>query len=100
MEKEAEPTSCHPRHSDSTPVTERQSVCLTHSDNTKASEFGAEQGLLQGRWVAHALKGLQLLESFQQSPFMGKVRGGAWVVVADFLVSDPLFLRLGHGQVL
>ena len=41
----------------------------------------------------------QIPISFQQSPFIGKVREGV-VIVANFLVSDPFFLRSGHGQVM
>ena len=38
------------------------------------------------------LKNPGLPESFQQSPFIGKVRGGLWLVIAN--VSVP-----GHGQI-
>ena len=48
--------------------------------------------------AAYALKNPQLLEGFQPSPFIGK-GGGPWLVVANFLVSDHLFLRSGHRQV-
>lgn len=48
--------------------------------------------------AAYALKNPQLLESFQPSPFIGK-GGGPWLVVANFLVLDHLFLRSGHRQV-
>ena len=53
--------------------------CTVRPSNTKTSEFGAEKALLQGharRRVAHALKSPELPESFQQSPFLGKVREG------------------------
>ena len=45
--------------------------------STETPEFGTQKGLLgqARRWVAHALK-TQLPESFQQSPFLGKVREG------------------------
>ena len=45
------------------------------------------------------LKNLKLLESFQQKPFDRKNEAGVWLVVANFLVSDLLFLRSGPGQV-
>ena len=38
-------------------------------------------------------------ESFQQAPLKEKGEGGAWLVVANFLASDPLFLRSDHGQI-
>lgn len=47
-------------------------------DKTEMSEFGAERGSLQGHArsrVASALKDPQLLESFQQSSFIGKEGG-------------------------
>ena len=36
---------------------------------------------------------------FKQVPLKAKGEGWAWLVVADFSVSDSLFLRSGHGQV-
>ena len=38
-------------------------------------------------------------ESFQQAVLKAKGVGGAWLVVATFLVSDALMLRSGHGEV-
>ena len=46
------------------------------------------------------LKNPELPKSFQAKPFYWKGEGGAWLVVAHFLVLDPLFLRSGHGQVM
>ena len=37
-------------------------------------------------------------ESFQQAPLKAKGEGRAWLVVANFLASDPLFLRSGRDQ--
>lgn len=53
-------------------------------NNVEMSELGADKGLLQSlcrakRQVTHALKIPELPESFQESPFIGKVE------------------RLGHG---
>lgn len=33
-------------------------------------------------------------------PVKAKGKGWAWLVVGDFSVSEPLFLRSGHGQVM
>ena len=65
------------------------SLCAQHParpNNTKMSEFGAEKILLQGharKWVAHAAK-----------PFYKKGEEEMWLVVANFLVSDPLFFEV------
>ena len=74
-----------------TKVLPNASPCARHTvnrNNTKMSACGAEKGLLQGcarKQVAHALK----------TP---KGEGGAWLIVENFSVSDPLFLRSGPGQ--
>ena len=34
--------------------------------------------------------------TFSEKPFYGKDEGGLWLVVADFLVSDPSLLKSGH----
>ena len=44
-------------------------------------------------------KNPKVTQSFQQAPLKAKGEGWVWLVVADFLVSDPLSLRSGHGQV-
>ena len=45
-------------------------------------------------------KNPKVTESFQQAPLKAKGEGWAQLVVADFSVSDPLFLRSSHGQVI
>ena len=51
------------------------------------------------RWVALALRTSNFPKAFTK-PFSRKGGdGAAWVAVADFLVSEPLFLRSGHNQV-
>ena len=45
------------------------------------------------------LKKTQTPPKLSAKPFYRTGEGGAWLVVAEFLVSDPLFLRSGHGQV-
>ena len=45
-------------------------------------------------------KNPKVTESFQKAPLKAKDEGWMWLVVSGFLVSDPLFLRLGHGQVM
>ena len=45
-------------------------------------------------------KNFKVTESFQQVRIKEKDEGWTWLVVAEFLVSDPLFLRSGHGQVM
>ena len=46
--------------------------------DTKTLEFGADNGLLRAcrEMAGSCLKNSELLESFQQSPFLGKVREG------------------------
>jgi hypothetical protein len=44
------------------------------------------------RWVDHALKRPNSLKAFSKT-FSRKGEGEAWLVVADFLVLNPLFLR-------
>ena len=44
-------------------------------------------------------KNPKVTKSFQQAPLKAEAKGGMWLVVAAFLVSDPLLLRLDHGQV-
>ena len=44
-------------------------------------------------------KNPEITESFQQVPLKAKGDGWAWFVVADFSVSDALFLRSSRGQV-
>ena len=66
--------------------------------STKTSEFGTEKGLLQihtRRRVAHALRTLFFSKAFLKA----RCEGGAWLVVTNFLVSYPLFLRSAHDQV-
>ena len=46
-----------------------------------------------------ALRTPKVTESFRQSPFKAKYEGGVWWVVANFLGSDPLFLKSDHSQV-
>ena len=44
-------------------------------------------------------KNPKVTENFQQTPLKAKGEGRAWLVVANFLVSNPLQLRSGHGEV-
>ena len=48
--------------------------------------------------MAHALKAPNAPKNFHK-PFYSKDEGGMWLVVAKFLMSDPLFLRFVYGQV-
>lgn len=48
--------------------------------------------------MGHDLKATNS-KTFLQKPFYSKDEGGMWSVVANFLMSDPLFLRLSYGQV-
>ena len=67
--------------------------CPVRPNNTKTLESGTEKGLLQGharRRVAHALNSCTS-ESFQQSPFLGKVREGCgylWKLLVRFFVPE------------
>lgn len=61
--------------------------------------WSLEFGLLQDharRWVAHTLTP-KLLKAFIKDFFKAKGKRGAYLVVANFLVSDPLFLKSGHS---
>ena len=49
--------------------------------------------------MPHVLKNPKLLESFQQRPWIEKMREGVSLVVANFLLSDSLYLRSSHGRV-
>ena len=81
-------------------------MCLMHSEvknNTKTSEFGAEKGLLQGharRLVAQALKTPNSSRKLSAKHFYredgGAGGGDGGLVVANILVSDPLFLHSSH----
>ena len=44
-------------------------------------------------------KNSRITESFQQRPLRARGEGEVWLVVANFLMSDPLFLKSGHNQV-
>ena len=62
------------------------------------SKFGAEKGLWQGhvkRWVAYTIKSPNFPKA-SAKPSYRKGEGRGWLAVANFLVSDPLFLRSGH----
>ena len=50
------------------------------------------------RWVAPVLRAPNLLKAFMKALLKAKGEGGAWGV-ADFLVSNPLFLKSSHGKV-
>ena len=70
------------------------------ANNTQTLELGTEKGLLQGharRWVAHALQTPMLLKAFIKALLKALVEGGRCLAVTNFL-SEPLFLRSGHGQ--
>ena len=62
------------------------------------SKFGAEKGLWQGhvkRWIAYTIKTPNFPKA-SAKPSYRKGEGRGWLAVANFLVSDPLFLRSGH----
>ena len=42
----------------------------------------------------------QTLGKLSGKPFHRKKEGGPWLIVANFLVSDHLFLRSGHSKVM
>ena len=81
-------------------VIECKSVCLLHSEAKQYQSIGIWSrerftAGLQKELGGSCLKIPKLPQSFQQSPFLGKVRE-AWLVVANILVSDPLFLHSSH----
>ena len=63
------------------PVTKRKSACVGRPSNTKMLAFGAEKGPCKETGGSCPKKS-GLLEGFQQSPFIGKVKW-AWLVVAN-----------------
>ena len=46
--------------------------------------------------MAPALKPPETPQSFQQTSFLGKMTEGVWLVIANLLGSNPLFLRSSH----
>ena len=82
-------------------ISKHKSMWLTERpNNIKMSEFGAEEGLLQGqarRWVAYALKPLTPWKLSAQ--LFSTNWGGGVVSHCKHPRSDPLFLRSAHGQV-
>ena len=88
----------------SSSVTEITSPCAWHtvmSVNTK------HYSLEQRKFITGSYKEMggscpqtpKVTESFQQVPLKAKGEGWVWLVVTDFSLSDPLFLRPSHGQV-
>jgi len=76
-------------------------MCPTHSEarQTETYDFGAQKGLLQGhsrRMGGSCPPRPHTLLGFQQSIFKGKVRGGLWLVVPNFLVWESFVLAAVH----
>ena len=71
------------------------------SINTKTLEFGTERFItdLCKEMGGSCPRSPKVTESFQQTPLKAKGEGGSWLAVANFLVSNPLLLRSGHGEV-
>ena len=69
--------------------------CIVRPNNTKMSEFETET---QGGGSPMPQKP-QTPQKLSAKPFSIKGGGGAWLVVAHFLVSEPMFLRSGYSQV-
>ena len=77
------------------------SLCAWYTvrpNNTTILEFGAEKGPCK-EMGGSCLKNSKGPEIFHQSPFKSQRWGRGVVSRANLLVSDPLFLRSGHGQV-
>ena len=84
----------------------KRSLCTQHTvrpNNTEMSEFGAQKGLLQShikKLVAHAQKRTELPQRVSTKHFQRQDEGGTWLIAANFLVSESLFLASVHvGQV-
>ena len=81
------------------PVTEHKFLCSMASEAKQSgmSEFGAENGVLQGharRWVACAQQKHKLPKGFQQSVLKGQVRVST-LVAANFLAQEnPLSTKV------
>ena len=54
---------------------------------------------ITGPCIAYALRTPKLLKAFCKAVLNRKGEGGAWLLVAYYLESKPLFLKSGHGQV-
>lgn len=81
-----------------------KSLCLLHSKAKQYQNVSLEQRkvyyrALQGdRWL-NSYKP-QLPRKLSAKPFSWEGEGEAWLAVTNFLVSDPLPWRSGHGQVM
>ena len=81
-----------------------KSLCLLHSKAKQYQNVSLEQRkvyyrALQGdRWLNYYKP--QLPRKLSAKPFSWEGEGEAWLAVTNFLVSDPLPWRSGHGQVM
>ena len=76
---------------------------LTHSEAKQYQHVGVcnREMFTAGptrRWVDRALKRPNSLKAFSKT-FSRKGKEEVWLLVADFLVLNPLFLRSNHSQV-
>lgn len=71
-------------------------------NNTKTSELRAEKRFTSWpckKMDGSCLKNPKLTKLSEEKPFHRKREGGPWLIVANFLMSDHLFLRSGHNGV-
>ena len=77
------------------------SICPSQSEAKQYQNVGiwSRDRFIEGharRQVARALKPQKLAAK----PFSRKGERDAWLIVVNVLVSDPLFLRSGHSQLI
>lgn len=88
-------------------VMEHKSMCPTYSEAKQCRNVWAWS---RQRFIAEPLQSKKTGDSRPKNPwtpwklsgkpFYRKGEVGTWLAVANFLVSDPLFLRSGHSQVM
>ena len=76
-------------------------MCLTHSEVKQYQNVRvwSRERFIAGLckdMVGSCLKKPRTPRKLSAKPFYREGEGGMWLVVANFLVSDPLFLRSGH----
>ena len=82
-----------------------QCTCQMHSKGKQypTVRIWNRESFIEGNargWISHALKKTQTPQKPSAKTFYRKDEGGVWIMIANFLVSNPLLLRSGYGQVM